>query len=292
MFCRGLYGALMGVDTRSRAPPPTNALTCSDLQAGHAAGRTRPGRRAWWESRPTRHPASFSLASFGSESCSELSGLPATSCLSGKHRIPRPASGTSQGVTAPATGLREGLSRGHVPGPLSRAGPSSRACAPRGDAQTHCPSPAPPIASVPGWGPTADAPASFPALSPRPLPRSVLPVSPTAATTPRITRSNSIPTHEAAFELYSGSLMGSTLSLAERPKGMIRSGSFRDPTDDGETSCQRGSRSFQLCWVPWPAHRCRHHTWTIHRTSSWAISALSSHPFGGSGGPKTLGGSV
>lgn len=69
-----------------------------------------------------------------------------------------------------------------------------------------------------------------------PLP-SVLPVSPTATTTPRITRSNSIPTHEAAFELYSGSQMGSTLSLAERPKGMIRSGSFRDPTDDGETSC-------------------------------------------------------
>uniref|UniRef100_A0A5F9DBL2 Neuron navigator 1 n=1 Tax=Oryctolagus cuniculus TaxID=9986 RepID=A0A5F9DBL2_RABIT len=57
-------------------------------------------------------------------------------------------------------------------------------------------------------------------------------VSPTAATTPRITRSNSIPTHEAAFELYGGSQMGSTLSLAERPKGMIRSGSFRDPADD------------------------------------------------------------
>ncbi|KAM8813180.1 neuron navigator 1 isoform 7-T7 [Rhynchonycteris naso] len=57
-------------------------------------------------------------------------------------------------------------------------------------------------------------------------------VSPTAATTPRITRSNSIPTHEAAFELYSSSQMGSTLSLAERPKGMIRSGSFRDPADD------------------------------------------------------------
>ncbi|XP_032322782.1 neuron navigator 1 isoform X3 [Camelus ferus] len=57
-------------------------------------------------------------------------------------------------------------------------------------------------------------------------------VSPTAATAPRITRSNSIPTHEAAFELYSGSQMGSTLSLADRPKGMIRSGSFRDPTDD------------------------------------------------------------
>ncbi|XP_070257490.1 LOW QUALITY PROTEIN: neuron navigator 1 [Myotis yumanensis] len=57
-------------------------------------------------------------------------------------------------------------------------------------------------------------------------------VSPSAATTPRITRSNSIPTHEAAFELYSGSQTGSTLSLAERPKGMIRSGSFRDPADD------------------------------------------------------------
>ncbi|KAM7049941.1 neuron navigator 1 isoform 4-T4 [Molossus nigricans] len=57
-------------------------------------------------------------------------------------------------------------------------------------------------------------------------------VSPTAAATPRITRSNSIPTHEAAFELYSGSQVGSTLSLADRPKGMIRSGSFRDPTDD------------------------------------------------------------
>ncbi|XP_057584518.1 neuron navigator 1 isoform X3 [Hippopotamus amphibius kiboko] len=57
-------------------------------------------------------------------------------------------------------------------------------------------------------------------------------VSPTAATTPRITRSSSIPTHEAAFELYSGSQTGSTLSLAERPKGMIRSGSFRDPADD------------------------------------------------------------
>ena len=28
--------------------------------------------------------------------------------------------------------------------------------------------------------------------------------------------------------------MGSTLSLADKPKGMIRSGSFRDPVDDGE----------------------------------------------------------
>ncbi|XP_074833608.1 neuron navigator 1 isoform X3 [Carettochelys insculpta] len=57
-------------------------------------------------------------------------------------------------------------------------------------------------------------------------------VSPTSAAAPRITRSNSIPTHDSAFELYSASPMGSTLSLADRPKGMIRSGSFRDPADD------------------------------------------------------------
>ncbi|MBN3293043.1 NAV1 protein, partial [Polypterus senegalus] len=57
-------------------------------------------------------------------------------------------------------------------------------------------------------------------------------VSPTGTTTPRMTRSNSIPTHDAAFELYGGSQMGSTLSLADRSKGMIRSGSFRDPADD------------------------------------------------------------
>ncbi len=55
--------------------------------------------------------------------------------------------------------------------------------------------------------------------------------------TPRMTRSNSIPTHEASFELYQASPLGSTLSLAERPKSMIRSGSFRDRDagDDGET---------------------------------------------------------
>ncbi|NWU71327.1 NAV1 protein, partial [Pterocles burchelli] len=57
-------------------------------------------------------------------------------------------------------------------------------------------------------------------------------VSPTASTTPRITRSNSIPTHDSTFELYSTSQMGSTLSLADKSKGMIRSGSFRDPVDD------------------------------------------------------------
>uniref|UniRef100_A0A8C2ITG6 Neuron navigator 1 n=1 Tax=Cyprinus carpio TaxID=7962 RepID=A0A8C2ITG6_CYPCA len=60
--------------------------------------------------------------------------------------------------------------------------------------------------------------------------------SPTSGT-PRMTRSNSIPAHEASFELYQASPLGSTLSLAERPKSMIRSGSFRDRDagDDGET---------------------------------------------------------
>lgn len=77
-------------------------------------------------------------------------------------------------------------------------------------------------------------PTPIPALT-LPLPLLLLAVSPTAATTPRITRSNSIPTHDSTFELYSTSQMGSTLSLADKPKGMIRSGSFRDPVDDGES---------------------------------------------------------
>lgn len=47
---------------------------------------------------------------------------------------------------------------------------------------------------------------------------------------PRMTRSNSIPTHDASMELYGASPLGSTISLAERPRsmGMVRSGSFRD----------------------------------------------------------------
>uniref|UniRef100_A0A8C3BWF6 Neuron navigator 1 n=1 Tax=Cairina moschata TaxID=8855 RepID=A0A8C3BWF6_CAIMO len=85
---------------------------------------------------------------------------------------------------------------------------------PESDDQTELPSPpALPMALV-GKGPLTSI------------------VSPTAATTPRITRSNSIPTHDSTFELYSTSQMGSTLSLADKPKGMIRSGSFRDPVDD------------------------------------------------------------
>ncbi|XP_072512560.1 neuron navigator 1 isoform X2 [Salminus brasiliensis] len=51
---------------------------------------------------------------------------------------------------------------------------------------------------------------------------------------PRMTRSNSIPTHETSFELYQASQLGSTLSIAERPKTVMFSGSFRDrdPGDD------------------------------------------------------------
>ncbi|XP_064029990.1 neuron navigator 1 isoform X1 [Pogoniulus pusillus] len=85
---------------------------------------------------------------------------------------------------------------------------------PESDDQTELPSPpALPMALV-GKGPLTSI------------------VSPTASTAPRITRSNSIPTHDSTFELYSTSQMGSTLSLADKSKGMIRSGSFRDPVDD------------------------------------------------------------
>uniref|UniRef100_A0A4W3GDS8 Neuron navigator 1 n=1 Tax=Callorhinchus milii TaxID=7868 RepID=A0A4W3GDS8_CALMI len=52
--------------------------------------------------------------------------------------------------------------------------------------------------------------------------------------TPKIMRSNSIPTHDSSFDLYGSLQLGSTMSLVERPKGMIRSGSFRDPVDDGK----------------------------------------------------------
>ncbi|KAM4609793.1 neuron navigator 1-like [Polymixia lowei] len=53
---------------------------------------------------------------------------------------------------------------------------------------------------------------------------------------PRMTRSNSIPTHDASLELYGVSPPGSTLSLAERPRsmGMVRSGSFRDRESNDE----------------------------------------------------------
>ncbi|KAK7884263.1 hypothetical protein WMY93_027386 [Mugilogobius chulae] len=51
---------------------------------------------------------------------------------------------------------------------------------------------------------------------------------------PRMIRSNSIPTPDPSLELYTPSPLGSTLSLAERPRsmGMVRSGSFRDKDID------------------------------------------------------------
>ncbi|XP_034028374.1 neuron navigator 1-like isoform X2 [Thalassophryne amazonica] len=53
---------------------------------------------------------------------------------------------------------------------------------------------------------------------------------------PRMTRSNSIPTHDASLEMYGASPLGSTLSLSERPHsiGMVHSGSFRDKESGDE----------------------------------------------------------
>ncbi|XP_039509754.1 neuron navigator 1 isoform X7 [Pimephales promelas] len=48
----------------------------------------------------------------------------------------------------------------------------------------------------------------------------------------QITRSNSIPANDVGYELYGTSPLGSSLSLADRPKSMMRSGSFREPSED------------------------------------------------------------
>ncbi|XP_061687245.1 neuron navigator 1 isoform X2 [Syngnathoides biaculeatus] len=62
-----------------------------------------------------------------------------------------------------------------------------------------------------------------------PLTNVVAPIS--SLGTPRISRSNSIgPPGDC--ELLSSSPLGSTMSLAERPKSMMRSGSFREQADD------------------------------------------------------------
>ncbi|XP_019713386.1 LOW QUALITY PROTEIN: neuron navigator 1-like [Hippocampus comes] len=62
-----------------------------------------------------------------------------------------------------------------------------------------------------------------------PLTNVVAPIS--SSGTPRISRSNSIgPPGDC--ELYGSSPLGSTVSLAERPKSMMRSGSFRETADD------------------------------------------------------------
>lgn len=62
---------------------------------------------------------------------------------------------------------------------------------------------------------------------------------------PRMTRSNSIPTQDTSAELYGASPLGSTLSLAERPRslGMVHSGSFRDKELNDESK----STEWWLC---------------------------------------------
>ncbi|XP_037831343.1 neuron navigator 1 isoform X4 [Kryptolebias marmoratus] len=58
-------------------------------------------------------------------------------------------------------------------------------------------------------------------------------VAPISCGTPRISRSNSTgPSSDTACDLYGSSPLGSSMSLADRPKSMMRSGSFREPGDD------------------------------------------------------------
>ncbi|XP_047438356.1 neuron navigator 1 isoform X11 [Mugil cephalus] len=69
-----------------------------------------------------------------------------------------------------------------------------------------------------------------PSSSKAPLTNVVAPIS---SGTPRISRSNSIgPPSDSACDLYGSSPLGSSMSLADRPKSMMRSGSFREPGDD------------------------------------------------------------
>ncbi|XP_025762902.1 neuron navigator 1 isoform X9 [Oreochromis niloticus] len=58
-------------------------------------------------------------------------------------------------------------------------------------------------------------------------------VTPISSGTPRISRSNSIgPPSDSACDLYGSSPLGSSMSLVDRPKSMMRSGSFREPGED------------------------------------------------------------
>lgn len=62
-------------------------------------------------------------------------------------------------------------------------------------------------------------------------------VAPVSSGTPRISRSNSIgPPTEPPCNLYGTSPLGSSLSLADRPKSMMRCGSFREQGDDGKSA--------------------------------------------------------
>lgn len=60
-------------------------------------------------------------------------------------------------------------------------------------------------------------------------------VTPISCGTPRMSRSNSTgPSSDSACDLYGSSPLGSSMSLTDRPKSLMRSGSFREQGDDGE----------------------------------------------------------
>ncbi|KAM6947813.1 neuron navigator 1 isoform 2-T2 [Lycodopsis pacificus] len=78
--------------------------------------------------------------------------------------------------------------------------------------------------------PSPTRPFLLPSSGKAPLTNVVAPIS---SGTPRISRSNSIgPPSESACDLYGSSPLGSSMSLADRPKSMMRCGSFREPGDD------------------------------------------------------------
>ncbi|XP_077948999.1 neuron navigator 1 isoform X3 [Gasterosteus aculeatus] len=78
--------------------------------------------------------------------------------------------------------------------------------------------------------PSPTRPLLLPSSGKAPLTNVVAPIS---TGTPRISRSNSIgPPSESACDLYGSSPLGSSMSLADRPKSLMRCGSFREPGDD------------------------------------------------------------
>ncbi|KAL6112519.1 nav1 [Pungitius sinensis] len=78
--------------------------------------------------------------------------------------------------------------------------------------------------------PSPTRPLLLPSSGKAPLTNVVAPIS---SGTPRISRSNSIgPPGESACDLYGSSPLGSSMSLADRPKSLMRCGSFREPGDD------------------------------------------------------------
>lgn len=107
-----------------------------------------------------------------------------------------------------------------------------------------------------------------------------------------MTRSNSIPTHDASLDLYGASPLGSTLSLAERPRsmGMVRSGSFRDKdSDESEApeSCRCVLYDFavigQLLFVNLVFHSSRVYTLSgIQRLVKLLLGECQRHAVSGS----------